>query len=158
MPAGVSFGKLARKLRAQMRIAGIEREELYRTTPTRKQMTWHDLRATGVAWATMRGDDVAKIMQRPGHKDFEVMRRYMREAENLRDADFGEPFPPLPPELYGGNDGESNSGVDGAASASGSSGSRPVAEAASVVSIDDAIAGDEQRNRLNRPGNRPKMS
>src|SRR5258708_11458659 len=34
--------KLARKLRAQMRIAGIEREELYGTTATRKQMTWHD--------------------------------------------------------------------------------------------------------------------
>lgn len=69
-----------------------------------------------------------------------VVRRYMREAENLRDADFGEPFPPLPPELYGGNDGESNSGVDGAASASGSSGSTPVAAAAPVVSIDRAIA------------------
>ena len=63
-------------------------------------MTFHDLRATGVTWCAVRGDDPLKIMQRAGHADFETTKVYLREAENLAQG-FGVPFSPLPEELHG---------------------------------------------------------
>src|SRR4051812_41177762 len=64
----------------------------------RPSITWHDLRATGLTWLAIRGDEPLKIMQRAGHERFETTQRYVREAENLRDG-FGEVFPPLLPTL-----------------------------------------------------------
>ena len=63
-------------------------------------MTFHDLRATGITWCAVRGDDALKIKQRAGHKSFSTTEGYIREAENLRDA-FGEVFPALPQGLLG---------------------------------------------------------
>jgi hypothetical protein len=53
------------------------------------------LRATGITWCAVRGDDPLKIKQRAGHTTFSTTVRYIREAENVRDA-FGDVFPPLP--------------------------------------------------------------
>ena len=61
-------------------------------------MTFHDLRATGLAWLALRGDDSLKIMQRAGHTDFVTTQGYIREAEAARDG-FGNVFPPLPQSL-----------------------------------------------------------
>jgi hypothetical protein len=40
-------GNMARKLRMYLKRAGVTRVELHEGSPTRKPMTWHDLRATG---------------------------------------------------------------------------------------------------------------
>lgn len=65
------------------------------TDATRKAITFHDLRATGITWCAIRGDEPLRIMQRAGHADFETTKIYLREAENLA-AGFGTVFPALP--------------------------------------------------------------
>jgi integrase len=87
--------KAAFKLRECLAKAGIERPALYADTITQKNLTFHDLKATGLTWLAVRGDDPLKIQQRGGHTDFATTQRYIREAENLDAADFGEPFPDL---------------------------------------------------------------
>ncbi len=91
--------QLAKGLRMYLQKAGVDREELFADDETRKPITFHDLRATGITWAAVRGDDDLKIRQRAGHTDFTTTQRYIREAENLRDIDFGEVFPKLPESL-----------------------------------------------------------
>ena len=89
---------MSRGLRRWLRNAGVTRAELHDDTPTTRAITFHDLRATGITWCAIRGDDPLKIMQRAGHSDFATTQRYIREAENVR-AGFGDVFPPLPPAL-----------------------------------------------------------
>jgi len=96
----VPKGHLARPLRVYLKTAGIARAELFLTDATRKAVTFHDLRATGVTWCAVRGDDALKIKQRAGHASFSTTEGYIREAENLRGG-FGEVFPALPAELVG---------------------------------------------------------
>jgi integrase len=86
---------MARNLRRWLWKAGVRRPELHQSTPTRKHLTWHDLRATGASWMAVRGDDPLKIKQRCGHKTFSTTEIYIREAEAVREG-FGEVFPTLP--------------------------------------------------------------
>ena len=86
------------KLRTYLMRAGITRADLFVTDATRRAITFHDLRATGITWCAVRGDDPLKIMQRAGHADFETTKIYLREAENLSQG-FGSPFPTLPEDL-----------------------------------------------------------
>lgn len=84
-------------------LAGITRAELFpdeATESTRKAMTFHDLRASGITWCAVRGDQPLTITQRAGHSSFSTTQGYIREAENLR-VGFGAPFPELPPSLWG---------------------------------------------------------
>ncbi|MBI3206677.1 MAG: tyrosine-type recombinase/integrase [Myxococcales bacterium] len=82
-------------LKKMLTRAGITRPELHETTATRKGMTFYDLRATGITWMAVRGDDPLKIMQRAGHENFSTTQGYIRTAEAVRTG-FGEPFPALP--------------------------------------------------------------
>lgn len=93
-----SVGVLSKKLKTYLRRAGVERADLFTSDATRKAITFHDLRATGITWMAVRGDDPLKIMTRAGHADFETTKIYLREAENLGRA-FGEVFPPVPVEV-----------------------------------------------------------
>jgi integrase len=86
---------MARGFRRWLTKAGVTRAELHVGSGTRKAMTFHDLRATGLTWLAVRGDDPLKIMQRAGHVDFATTQGYIREAEAIREG-FGVPFPPLP--------------------------------------------------------------
>lgn len=88
--------KLSRQLQRCLRLAGVTRAELFADDASRKPITFHDLRATGITWAAFRGDDPLRIKQRAGHRTFSTTEGYIREAENLRETNFGEPFPPLP--------------------------------------------------------------
>lgn len=89
--------ELSPSLRRWLLLAGVDRAELHvdPKDKTRKRMTWHDLRATGITWCAVRGDDPLRIMQRGGHEQFETTMGYVREADILREG-FGEVFPPLP--------------------------------------------------------------
>ncbi len=93
-----SLGTLSDRLRFYLRRVGVTRADLFASDATRKAITFHDLRATGITWMAVRGDDPLKIMQRAGHAGFETTRIYLREAENLSDG-FGKVFPPLPGDL-----------------------------------------------------------
>jgi len=92
--------KLSRQLQRCLQIAKVKRSELFTTDATRKAVTFHDLRATGITWCAVRGDDPLKIKQRAGHAGFGTTEGYIREAENLQDG-FGEVFPALPESLFG---------------------------------------------------------
>lgn len=87
---------LAARLRQYLDWAGVKREELHvdASDKTRRRITWHDLRATGITWRAVRGDEPLRIQSAAGHKDFATTQVYIREAESLR-AGFGEPFPAL---------------------------------------------------------------
>jgi integrase len=99
---------MARLLREWLEAAGVDRPELHKGTPTRKPLTWHDLRATGATWMAVRGDDPLKIKQRCGHASFSTTELYIREAEAVRDG-FGEVFPALPDDLLGGEESSGES-------------------------------------------------
>lgn len=91
---------LSRGLRAILRRVGLKREELHARSATQKNLRWYDLRATGITWMAIRGDDPLKIMSRAGHADFKTTQIYIREAEQVREG-FGTVFPPLPSEIIG---------------------------------------------------------
>ncbi|MDB4931662.1 MAG: hypothetical protein JWM10_4146 [Myxococcaceae bacterium] len=91
--------ELAEELRRYLKIAGVSRGELYASDRTRKNMTFHDLRATGITWMAVRGDAPIKIQRCAGHKSFATTDGYIREAVVVSDG-FGSPFPPLPRSLY----------------------------------------------------------
>jgi|HubBroStandDraft_1064217.scaffolds.fasta_scaffold11214_4 integrase len=93
-----SAGGLSYKLKRYLRRAGVKRPDLFASDATRKAITFHDLRATGITWMSARGDDPLRIMQRAGHEDFETTKIYLREAENLSKG-FGAVFPTLPRRL-----------------------------------------------------------
>ncbi len=90
---------LSLKLKVYLERAGVTRRELFVTDATRKAITFHDLRATGITWCAVRGDDPLKIKQRAGHTTFSTTEIYIREAESVREG-FGDVFPPLPEELW----------------------------------------------------------
>jgi site-specific recombinase XerC len=98
---------MARALRRWLKRAGVTRSELHDDAPTRKKMTFHDLRATGVTWMAIRGDDPLRIQQRAGHEDFATTQGYIREAESIREG-FGDVFPSLPEAILDGGGDDSN--------------------------------------------------
>jgi integrase len=85
-------------LRQHLQAAQVTRAELFDSDVHRRHVTFHDLRATGITWCAVRGDDPLRIKQRAGHKAFSTTEIYIREAENLRES-FGVPFPTLPSDL-----------------------------------------------------------
>jgi integrase len=85
-------------LRQHLTQAGVKRAELFADNDRQKHITFHDLRATGITWMAVRGDDPLRIKQRAGHSSFSTTEIYIREAENLA-AGFGDVFPPLAPNL-----------------------------------------------------------
>jgi integrase len=87
--------ELSKALRLYLAVAEVGRDELFINDATRKWITFHDLRATGITWMAVRGDDPLKIKQRAGHASLSTTEGYIRLAEELR-AEFGGVFPPLP--------------------------------------------------------------
>ena len=94
--------KLATYLRTLLRLAGCTREALFADDTERKPLTFHDLRATGITWRIMRGDNHVLVQGAAGHKSFATTEGYIR-ATNLRGKGVGEPFPPIPAIVLGSN-------------------------------------------------------
>lgn len=97
VPEGVPKSS-AELLREHLRLAGITRSDLFTSDATRKPMTFYDLRATGITWRAIRGDEPLRIQRAAGHTGFDTTQGYIREAESVRDG-FGEVFPVVPAEL-----------------------------------------------------------
>ncbi len=102
-----NLGNMADRLRRWLKRAEVFRPELHTATATSKAITWHDLRATGITWMAVRGDDPLKIKQRAGHSAFTTTEVYIRTAEAIRDG-FGVAFPPLPACLCGASHNVTN--------------------------------------------------
>ena len=88
---------MRRGFRFYLERAGVTRAELHTKSddPTRKPISFHDLRATGITWMAVRGDEPLRIQQRAGHTDFQTTQIYIRQAEAVREG-FSEVFPALP--------------------------------------------------------------
>ncbi len=98
MPPGEA---LATRLRTYLLLAGVDRQELHADDATRKHITFHDLRATGITWMAARGDDPWKMKSRAGHSSISTTEGYVREVEAVGREVFGEVFPTLPAVLFG---------------------------------------------------------
>ncbi len=83
MSARHAAPRLAEGLCVYLEVAGVTRAELHTTDATRKAMTFHDLRATGLTWLASRGDDALRIKQRAGHSAFTTTEG---EAEAVREG------------------------------------------------------------------------
>lgn len=94
-----SHRTMAKGLRRRLKRAGVDRVELHDATPTRKAITFHDLRATGLTWLAVAGLDAFKIQRRAGHADIATTDDYVRLAESLGNG-FGEPFAELPGSMF----------------------------------------------------------
>ena len=55
--------ELSDQLRRYLGWAGVTRAELFADDETRAPLTFHDLRATGITWRAVRGDDALKIQR-----------------------------------------------------------------------------------------------
>jgi integrase len=89
------FSNAAAELRDHLWRAGVRRSALHVRTETSLPIRFHDLRATGITWAALRGDAAIQIRDRAGHTDLEQTNDYMRRAAGS--GDIGEPFPSLGP-------------------------------------------------------------
>jgi hypothetical protein len=69
-----------RRAREHLLRAGRKRADLHLNDARHKHLTFHDLRATGITWAALRGDDPLKIKQRAGRSTFRTTEGYIREA------------------------------------------------------------------------------
>jgi hypothetical protein len=85
----------AASLHRHLRLAGVTRADLFADDETRRQLSFHDLRHTGITWRAVRGDSAFDIKDGACHTDLETTQRYVNEAQKFGD-DFGEVFPPLP--------------------------------------------------------------
>ena len=99
LPEMPDVNTLAKTLRRWLQEAGVDRADLFANDATRKHLTFHDLRATGITWMAVRGDDPLRIKSRAGHASFSTTEGYIREAEQVREG-FGEIFPSLPRSLH----------------------------------------------------------
>jgi integrase len=95
---------LSDRLRRYLQWAGVTRAELFANDKTRKRITFYDLRATGITWMALRGDEPLKIMYRAGHQHFRTTQGYVRAAEELVHAiGSGDVFPALPQAVFSSN-------------------------------------------------------
>lgn len=158
----------AYNLRLHLRRAGVDRPELFADDATRTPLTFHDLRATGITWRAVRGDDPLKIQRHAGHSDLNTTQRYIREASVFADG-FGEVFPELPASLFGDSlppDAGAGEGGDGsrskvpATSARATRGGGRKSTAPGAAGTDQGTGGGVQGesvefSRLSRAAERP---
>jgi hypothetical protein len=85
---------LAAYLRKCLGYASVTRAELFADNDVQRPISFHDLRATGITWMAMRGDDALAIQQRAGHTTFGTTQGYVRLAGTL--GTVGAVFPPVP--------------------------------------------------------------
>ena len=98
----------AARLRKYLGWASSTRADLFADDETRRPISFHDLRHTGITWRAIRGDDPLKIQRGAGHSDFKMTGRYVNEAQTFEGRTFGVPFGEVPIEAlsnFGSNSG-----------------------------------------------------
>lgn len=89
--------------REHLKLAAVDRAELFVSTATHKMIGFRSWRETGITWCFLADERVEVVQRRAGHKHIETTLGYAKEVEN-RKGKFGVPFPPLPSELIGTDD------------------------------------------------------
>jgi len=101
----------ASTLRTHLRRAGVARTALFENSATVKHVRLYDLRATGITWRTLRGDDARVIQRHAGHEKYTTTDGYVREAEDYR-GKIGLVFPPIVDVLAGRAASTNRSAID----------------------------------------------
>ena len=86
----------AERLRKYLGWAGVTRSDLFADDAIRRQISFHDLRHTGITWRAVRGDEPLKVMRAAGHDDLRTTQRYINEAQTFEGPSFGLPFRAVP--------------------------------------------------------------
>jgi integrase len=81
---------MSRRLRADLRIAGIDRPELFAKSDARLPIRAHDLRGSFVTIALANGRTEAWVMDRTGHRSSMMLARYKRAARTAAEASLGD--------------------------------------------------------------------
>ncbi len=85
----------AKRLRKYLGWAGVSRADLFADDETRRPMSFHDLRHSGITWRAVRGDDHLQVQRAAGHDDLRKTQRYINEAQTFEGEAFGAPFPAI---------------------------------------------------------------
>lgn len=89
---GVTYSHIARQFRSRLVGAGVTRRDLHSPVGMRRRIRVHDLRATfcTLAIASGRGAPTPErwVRKRTGHS-MQILERYVREAESVRDLGLG---------------------------------------------------------------------
>ncbi len=84
---------LARTFRAHLRLAGVDRAELFERSEQRIPIVAHDLRATFITIALACGRTETWVADRTGHTSSVMINRYRRAARSLSELGIGELAP-----------------------------------------------------------------
>lgn len=113
--------KLAEQYRAHLKLAGIDRPELFETTAARRKIRIHDTRGTFVTVALANGKTETWVADRTGHRSSMMINKYRRQARTAAELGLGElaPLDTAIPELAppGGPDGGKGGGKGSASAA-----------------------------------------
>ncbi len=82
-------GHLADSFRLHLKLAGVTREELFEQSNSRRQVRFHDLRATFVTVSLASGKTESWVTARTGHKSSGQVAAYRRLAEMFADVGAG---------------------------------------------------------------------
>jgi integrase len=85
--------KAAGVFRSHLKLAGVERAELYERTPHRRPIRIHDLRATFITLALADGRSETWVQDRTGHTTSIMLNRYRRQARHAAELGLGELMP-----------------------------------------------------------------
>ncbi len=86
--AQLKVDHLADQMRAHLKVAGIDRQELFTGTERRLRLRAHDLRATFVTLALAAGKSETWIADRTGHHSSAQIANYRRDARTVQELGF----------------------------------------------------------------------
>jgi integrase len=94
-PAGEQVDRFeaARELRQHLRLAGVNRVQLFETNDARIAIRAHDLRASFITVNLALGKTEAWITDRTGHRSSQMVYTYKRAARTFADLNLGGFFP-----------------------------------------------------------------
>jgi len=95
-----------RTFRTHLEWAKVTRPRLLADNPREEPVDFRSCRDTGITWLALSGVDVAKCQRRCGHDTLETTMGYVKVAEDIG-GQIGEPFGPLPPDLFSQNQSDS---------------------------------------------------
>jgi integrase len=89
-----------------LKLAGVQRPQLFVNNGDRRHICLHDLRATFVTISLANGATERDVTRRTGHRSSQMLAKYDREVENHRDAKLGKlkPLVDAIPELAADED------------------------------------------------------
>ncbi len=101
--------------------AKVKRAELFEETETHLQIDFRSLRDSGITWRFLAEHRSEVVQREAGHEHISTTLGYAKEVQN-KQGRYGQPFPPLPPDLVKPNPPESSGESSGGSGNPGKTG------------------------------------